>query len=671
MSSISKTDLDMIAAHPSPWRLPGLDKIGSDQLNAVLRATTASILCALANAVLIIGGLWGAAPRGVLLPWLAYALAVTAAVSLRRGRSSKDDRETVSPHTVRRVVIATTLLASPWAVLSVVFLGNLPPGAETMLITACAGMAAGGGILLAQVYPAALAFVGVVLVPFAIKCFWLVAHGYGPLGLLAVSYAAFLYAVIATTARLSAERSDALRKLSQSAQELSDRERLISAQNKWFDTALNNMTQGLCFFDADERLIVCNRRYVDIHGLPPERIVPGVRLSEIVSMRSAIGSLPTMSEADYLSWRRAANAENQPSNTVFRLGDGRVFSVHYRPMPGGAWVATTDDITERHSLGEQLARNHQLLTERTNVLQAIVDNFPGGIGFYDRNLRIAVCNRRARDLLELPEHLFRDGAPHLEDVLRFNAARGEYGPGEVEALVAEKLSLVSDRKSYHFQRVRPNGTVLDVHGAPVEGGGFIATYMDVTERYRSEARIAHMAKHDALTGLPNRVLFRERLDAALENMVEDRGVAVLMLDLDRFKQVNDNLGHPFGDAVLKCVADRLTSSVRSEDLVARLGGDEFAVVIHALNAVAEAEATAARVQAVLEMPFALDQQHADIGVSIGIAMADTANEDADELIKRADIALYSAKKCGAAYRIYAADMRDREPQAARQHASAA
>src|SRR5207244_1496369 len=144
--------------------------------------------------------------------------------------------------------------------------------------------------------------------------------------------------------------------------------------------------------------------------------------------------------------------------------------------------------------------------------------FPGGIGFYDRDLRVVVCNERAKEILDLPSHFFAKGPPLLEDLLRFNAERGEYGPGDIEEQVASKLALARDRLTYRFERTRPDGTALDVRGAPIENGGFITTYMDITERYRSESKIAHMATHDALTGLANRVLFHERLDQAFTDM---------------------------------------------------------------------------------------------------------------------------------------------------------
>src|SRR5262249_34740071 len=154
---------------------------------------------------------------------------------------------------------------------------------------------------------------------------------------------------------------------------------------------------------------------------------------------------------------------------------------------------------------------------------------------------------------------FANGPPRLEDILRFNAERGEYGPGNVEDQVAEKLALIAQNGTYHFERSRPDGTVLDVRGAPVANGGFITTHIAITERSRAEEKIAHLATHDALTDLPNRVLFRERLDKAVRaSLAGHTSIAVLMLDLNRFKQVNDTFGHPVGDELLKAVAKRLT-----------------------------------------------------------------------------------------------------------------
>lgn len=640
------------------WRLPATKQIGSDQLSALVRATPAAFISSLFNATVIAFSFWPAVSHTALLAWLALTLAVSGVINLQRGKGPARAATTLSRRAMRKATLAAFLSALPWGVLSAIYLGHLPHNAELVLITVCAGMSAGGSVLMAPVYPAALAYVGVILVPFAVKCFLMAGTGYGLLGLLTLSYSGFLFAIIATTARLSVERSQALRALTESAQQLEERDETISLQNLRFETALNNMTQGLCFFDGDQRLIVCNRRYIEMYGLDPRRVHPGISLDEIIDMRYEVGACPKISKQDYLAWRRKVADDDRASETIHELRDGRVFSIHYRPMAQGAWVATTDDITERQRLSEQLAANHKLLADRTALLQAVIDDFPGGIGYYDKDLRVSLCNEKAKAMLDLPARFFADGPPRLEELLRFNKQRGECGPSEVDDL----LALIAGRKPYHFERVRPDGTVLDARGTPVAGGGYIATYMDITERYRAAARIAHMATHDALTDLPNRALFRERLDDAIGAARKGKsGIAVVLLDLNKFKEVNDTLGHPVGDSLLKAVAERLTSCVRGDDLVARLGGDEFAIVVQTLDARTEAAAIAARAQVALTAPFDLGENRVQIGTSIGISVSSTHAVDAEQLIRQADVALYRAKAEGSgSFQFFRAEMDQRD-----------
>ncbi len=181
---------------------------------------------------------------------------------------------------------------------------------------------------------------------------------------------------------------------------------------------------------------------------------------------------------------------------------------------------------------------------------------------------------------------------------------------------------------------------------PLETGGWLATYDDITDRRRTEVQVAYLAHHDALTGLPNRVLLRERLDRALAQIGRGHGFAVLCLDLDKFKPVNDTLGHPVGDKLLQAVGERLSACVREVDTVARLGGDEFAIVQADIAGPQDAGKLAARIVEAVSRPFELDGHRVTIGTSIGIAVAPDDGHDQDTLLKNADIALYRAKSEG-------------------------
>jgi diguanylate cyclase (GGDEF)-like protein len=188
-------------------------------------------------------------------------------------------------------------------------------------------------------------------------------------------------------------------------------------------------------------------------------------------------------------------------------------------------------------------------------------------------------------------------------------------------------------------------------------GGWVATHEDITARLLAEEKIKHLAHYDALTDLPNRVTFYERMETALSRQRRSEFVAVLSLDLDRFKGVNDTLGHPIGDLLLQAAADRMRSCVRSEDLVARLGGDEFAIVQVSSTQTSDVSALAARLIEVVGAPYDLDGHQVNVGASVGIAIAPTDGDKPDQLMKSADLALYRAKADGGGdYRFFEVEM---------------
>jgi diguanylate cyclase (GGDEF)-like protein len=288
----------------------------------------------------------------------------------------------------------------------------------------------------------------------------------------------------------------------------------------------------------------------------------------------------------------------------------------------------------------------ETLEERVRLLEAVFSNFPGGISLFDKNMRLVLCNEQQKKLLDYPDSLFEGGHPTLEDIFRFNASRGEYGPGDAEEHVRHRMALARERCAHVFERTRPNGTVLEVRGVPLQGGGFVTTYLDVTEQRRNQALVAHLAHHDALTNLPNRVLFRDRLQQAIARVRRGEVIALHYLDLDRFKPVNDSFGHAVGDALLKSVADRLRATARDTDTVARLGGDEFVIIQVGIKEPAEAAVLARRVVDVMAAPYHIVGHTITSGTSIGIAIAPYNGADPEDLLKKADVALYQCKADG-------------------------
>ena len=207
--------------------------------------------------------------------------------------------------------------------------------------------------------------------------------------------------------------------------------------------------------------------------------------------------------------------------------------------------------------------------------------------------------------------------------------------GRVTDFVSEVYRLRDGERFWISEAAWP---IRDDHGSIV---GYEGTVVDATERKRAEARIAHMARHDGLTGLPNRVLLNERLEAALA-----RGpLAVLCLDLDRFKIVNDTMGHPAGDALLRALAERFAGLLGAEDTIARLGGDEFAVLMPGAGCAA-AQARARDILALVREPVTVESRPIVVGASIGIALAPLHGADPTQLMKFADLALYRAKADG-------------------------
>ncbi|MBZ9974042.1 diguanylate cyclase domain-containing protein [Mesorhizobium sp. BR-1-1-10] len=256
-----------------------------------------------------------------------------------------------------------------------------------------------------------------------------------------------------------------------------------------------------------------------------------------------------------------------------------------------------------------LERSDALVREAENERQHLVAaaaNMPVGLCMFDAERRLVFCNQTYADLYHLPESLTRPGS-QWADLMRFRIAAGLYAGQDPERYL-EDLSATIDRAERVVSLVElRDGRTIDLIHQPLPDGGWLATHHDMTDLRHSEARISHMARHDGLTDLPNRILFHERAEEALAAMERRDGkAAFLCLDLDHFKMVNDTLGHPIGDALLKEVASRLTQVVREDDTVARLGGDEFVIIQREAGQPVEATALAQRVIDALSEPYVVD-----------------------------------------------------------------
>jgi diguanylate cyclase (GGDEF)-like protein len=453
-------------------------------------------------------------------------------------------------------------------------------------------------------------------------------------------------------------------------QDITEREKLVARlakQHEQLDAALDNMLQGLAMFDAEQRLIVCNKRYSEMYGLTAEQVKPGTTVREILEYRLANGQYQIKdAEAFVDSW---TNRFGEVSSRVQELADGRIISVTRRQLPDGGRLITHDDITEQQRLNTRLAQQHQLLEAQEEKLRtqnfqldAALENTVQGLAMFDAEQRLVICNRRYGELYGLTPEQVKPGTT-VRQLLEYRHAVGAFGDIDLETLAREWLAEFS-MASPRIQELA-DGRTLSIVRRPMPSGGLVSTTEDITDRRRSETKIAHMALHDALTGLPNRVLLNERLDIALSSARRGEMVATHVLDLDHFKHVNDTLGHAAGDMLLQLVAARLQSLARETDTVARMGGDEFAIVQVGISQAADATSLADRIIETLGHPYDIEGQQAVIGASVGISVAPLDGVSPDQLLRNADLALYRAKGHGrGSFRFFEREM-DAQMQARR------
>ena len=289
------------------------------------------------------------------------------------------------------------------------------------------------------------------------------------------------------------------------------------------------------------------------------------------------------------------------------------------------------------------------------LLDTILNNMSQGVLMFDQAARLIFCNQRYIELYGLAPDVGTPGST-LRDLLKARMAAGSFS-GDPDDYTRNLLEVIAQGKSTSAMIRLSDGRVIALVNKPIAGIGWLATHEDVTERNRAEERIAHMARHDALTDLPNRILLRDRLEHDLKRVKRGECLAVLCLDLDHFKGVNDTLGHPIGDELLKAVADRLRRCTREPDTIARLGGDEFAIIMNGVEQPSDAAALSKRLRDAITKPYNINDHQIVVDISVGISVSPDDGSEPDQLLKNADMALYGAKADGrGTYRFFEPEM---------------
>ena len=566
-----------------------------------------------------------------------------------------------------------------------------------------------------------------------------------------------------------------VRQLSRNERRLQDH---LDEQKFQLDTAINNMSQGFLMFDSSQRIVILNQRYLDMYALSADVVGPGCTIRELLGYRKENGSF-TGDVEEYCANLEARLAEGKTTSQILETTHGRAVHVVNQPMPGGGWVVTHEDITERRRVEQERDSNREFL-------DLILENVPAPIFVKNADDRRYVLVNRAgeefwgiarADMIGKAAHeifaakeaelvtarddqLLQSDRPSIDErqfltptngirniasrrlTVRGADGKPRYLIGVINDITERKQAedrirrtqtfldtvienvpatiIVKDAQDFRYVMInRAGGKLFGVsreqivgkkdsdifakeqadvitrhdieisnstepliigdHPLHTPGNGariiaskrvalagdsgkpqyLLSVIEDVTERAHADARIAHMAHHDALTGLANRALFSEKIEEAIARQRRlGEGFAVLMLDLDGFKDINDSLGHPAGDALLKEMAVRLKSVLCETDVLARFGGDEFAIIqIGEANQRIGAVALAVKLLEVVSKPLDLNGNKVNVATSIGIALAPDDGVEPDELLKKADLALYRTKSDGRnGFNFFHADM---------------
>ena len=424
----------------------------------------------------------------------------------------------------------------------------------------------------------------------------------------------------------------------QIARQNRESQRRLESEKHRLDTALNNMTQGLVLYDASARIVVFNQRYINMYGLSTNVVRPGCHFRDLIQHRKETGSFD--GDVDEFCSNILTNvAQGKVTHNILKAADGRSVQIINKPLTQGGWVATIEDITERQNLEQERDRNYAFL-------QQIIDHIPSQITVKNASDgRYLLVNRVA----EAQFGISREAIVGKTACDIFPKASADIIAADDTKTLQSADGLFLDEHSWESQALGRRFITskrIVIREQAAETRYIINVVDDVTERRNAVEKIEHLAHYDALTDLPNRVLFREQMERELHRTRRGEQFALLYIDVDEFKGINDSLGHHVGDELLKAVATRLKDTIRETDLIARLGGDEFAIIQTNISGTADVVEFVTRIHEAIRQPHQCLGHQLSTDASIGIALAPGDGTDLEQLIKNADLAMYGAKANG-------------------------
>jgi diguanylate cyclase (GGDEF)-like protein len=401
------------------------------------------------------------------------------------------------------------------------------------------------------------------------------------------------------------------------------------------EQTLASVDQGIIMISAAGRVVVYNEAFLSFTGLTSEDCAHERPFSEVIALMHAKGEFSRM-DARFIEWVNAG-ADAPPMRHFQRVRqDGTVLDVRCRSLPGGGEVRTLTDITS-------LVRQTQQAEAVRHTLQATLDNLSQGVIKVDAARNVEFFNPRVEELLSLPNGFLKRGMPFRE-ILDWQIETNEFAKSDPSFVSFVRSGGILDA-AQAYERERPNGLILETRTIPLDDGAVVRTYTDITDSRRRERQLLHIAHFDTLTGLANRALLNERMAKELAVPGVAGSPTVLCIDLDRFKAVNDAMGHEAGDLLLQQAAERLQRLTPAGGLLARFGGDEFIMFMPDLVDAEEASQLSCAIVRELSEPFLICGKNTWVGASIGIAVA-VAGDTPQDLLKKADIALYRVKSSG-------------------------